>query len=60
MQTKIIMNQGRYKAKTSKIERILNLFLFLDMVIMLSLGLALAIACYQFNIDHWENYSYLF
>jgi len=54
------MNQGRYKAKTSKIERILNFFLFVDMVIMLSLGLALAIACYQFNIDHWENYSYLF
>jgi len=54
------MNQGRYKAKTSKIERTLNLLLFIDMVIMLLLGLALAIACYQFNIDHWENYSYLF
>ena len=35
------MNQGRYKAKTSKIERTLNLLLFIDMVIMLSLGLAL-------------------
>lgn len=54
------MNQGRYKSKTSKIERSLNLLLFTDMVIMLSLGLGLAIACYQFNIDHWENYSYIF
>ena len=54
------MNQGRYKAKISKIERLLNHFLLINVILMLTMAICLSIACYYFNLAHFSNHWYIF
>jgi magnesium-transporting ATPase (P-type) len=49
VQTKIIMNEGKYRSKFSKVEKALNWFLILNVCIMLILAASLTIANYKFN-----------
>jgi phospholipid-transporting ATPase len=60
VQTKIIMNQGRYKMKFSKIEKTLNYFLIINVTLMLSMAASLALANYYFNLEHYNSYLYVF
>lgn len=59
-QTKIIMNQGRYKFKVSKIERFLNYFLLFNLVLMLIMGSGLTLGNYLFNQRIFDRYTYIF
>jgi magnesium-transporting ATPase (P-type) len=54
------MNQGRYKAKISKLERTLNYFLLINVILMLTMAISLSIACYYFNLKHYSTYLYIF
>ena len=59
-QTKIIMNQGSYKLKVSKIERWLNYILLFNLVVMLIMGAGLTLGNYLFNQRIFDRYTYLF
>lgn len=58
--TKIIMNQGKYKFKKSLNEKIVNIFLAWNVFLMLiPMGLSLMSICYSFVSTHL-NHTYLF
>ena len=59
-QTKIIMNQGSYKTKVSRIEKLFNVVLLVNVIIMLVFALALTIANYSFNQVSFDTHSYIF
>lgn len=58
--TKIIMNQGKYATKLSKIEKTLNYFLIINLTLMLTMAAALTIANYNFNLERYDTHQYVF
>ena len=60
VQTKIIKNQGTYKVKQSRLERMTNIFLLINLAFMLSMALSLTIANYYFNLRNYDAYFYIF
>lgn len=60
VQTKIIMNQGKYLIKFSKIETTLNYFLITNVCLLLTMAGCLSIANWRFNVAHYHEYLYVF
>lgn len=60
MQTKIIMNQGKYLTKFSKIEKSLNYFLITNVCLMLTMAACLTLANYTYNLKNSDDQMYIF
>ena len=60
VQTKLIMNLGRYVYKISRIEAMLNYFSAINLAAMLFMAGMLSIANYRFNEKFSESYGYIF
>lgn len=58
-ETKVMLNQGKYKLKKSKIEKQLNILIMANIVLLIVLD---AISCalyYHWTIKHMEKLPYL-
>ena len=60
MHSKIIMNSGKYSTKISRIERVLNIILGINVAIMLSLAAIISGLNYNFNSTHYDSHPYIF
>ena len=60
VQSKLIMNLGRYAYKVSRIEAMLNYFSAINLAAMLFMAGMLSIANYSFNQKFSGSYSYIF
>ena len=60
MDTKLIMNQGRYQYKTSQIDKFVNLMLLCQVIMMFAFSGLLCVGEYNFskNYDHHEYVFY--
>ena len=54
------MNSGKYSTKISRIERILNIILGINVAIMLSLAAIISGLNYNFNSTHYDSHPYIF
>jgi hypothetical protein len=57
--TKLIMNQGRYQYKTSMIDKTINWLLLCQVIMMFSFSGLLVIGEYNFSKDH-SHHAYVF
>ena len=60
VQSKLIMNLGRYVYKISRIEAMLNYFSAINLAAMLFMAGMLTIANYRFNSEVSNSYGYIF
>ena len=52
--TKLILNQGKYRFKQSSVDKMINWVLFINIVVMLSFGVVLAYCNYLFADSNME------
>lgn len=58
--TKLILNQGKYRFKQSHVDGMVNKILAINIVIMLTLCSVMAYLNYRFSTSHEERYTYIF
>ena len=58
--TKLILNQGKYRFKQSHVDQIINKVLFFNIVLMLSFGVVLSYFNFLFTSAHINDYTYIF
>lgn len=58
--TKLILNQGKYRFKQSHVDQMINKVLLMNIVLMLSFGVVLAYMNYLFAVDNIPNHPYIF
>ena len=59
-ETKLILNQGKYNFKQSKLDQMINIFLGWNVALMLLFSAALSYGCYNFVLENKMYHSYLF
>ena len=59
-ETKLILNQGKYNFKQSKLDQMINIFLGWNVAAMLLFSAALSYGCYNFVLENKMYHSYLF
>jgi hypothetical protein len=58
--TKIILNQGKYQFKLSRMERKLNVILGINLGIIMGLDIIMSGALYQFVVAYGKGMTYIF
>jgi magnesium-transporting ATPase (P-type) len=58
--TKLIMNQGKYQYKTSKMDFTVNVLLAIQVAMMFVMNVVMSYLFYRFVMMHSESYQYIF
>lgn len=58
--TKLILNQGKYRHKMSAIDKLVNKILMFNILLMLSFCLVCSIINYRFVVENRDKHFYIF
>ena len=58
--TKLILNQGKYRFKQSHVDQVINKVLLVNILLMLSFGVVLSYFSYKFAVENLERAPYIF
>lgn len=59
-ETKLILNQGKYKIKMSRLDKMVNIFLGWNVALMLTFSFLLSYGCYNFVGRNYDSHSYIY